>query len=84
MKYKCPCCEYITLDENPKDPTFEICPVCCWENDPLQSDKPDYCGGPNRVSLIQAKKNFKLFGAAKERSIKCVREPLPEEFELVT
>jgi hypothetical protein len=81
MKYKCYCCGYFTLDENPEKPTFDVCPVCFWENDPLQNEKPDYSGGANEVSLIQAKKNFKLFGAVEESLIKYVREPLLEEFE---
>jgi len=79
MKYKCTCCGYVTLQENPEDPTFEICPVCFWENDPLQSEKPDYSGGANRVSLIQARKNFNEFGSSEERLLTYVRNPLEEE-----
>ena len=79
MKYKCHCCESFTLQENPKDPTFEICPVCYWENDPLQNENPEYSGGANRVSLIQAQKNFKEFGACDKDSLPYVRKPLEEE-----
>jgi len=82
MKYKCPCCGYKTLAENPDDPTFEICAVCFWENDPLQSEKPEYSGGANKPSLIEAKKNFYLFGAMEKRFIEDVRKPTEEEKRL--
>ncbi|PWU04502.1 MAG: hypothetical protein C5B43_04470 [Verrucomicrobia bacterium] len=38
MKYKCPCCGYMTFAEPPPG-TFEICPV--WEDDNIQYDDPD-------------------------------------------
>lgn len=28
--HRCPCCGFLTLDERG---TFEICPVCFWEDD---------------------------------------------------
>lgn len=45
---KCPVCGKTYLYE------YEICPVCGWENDPIQMDKPDLEGGANRMSLNQA------------------------------
>ena len=30
--YTCPCCNFLTLAEGTHD-TFEICPVCNWEDD---------------------------------------------------
>jgi hypothetical protein len=74
QKYKCPCCEYLTLDEPPID-SYEICPVCYWEIDPLQINRPDYEGGANVVSLNQAKANYKKFGACDKRVLKYVRPP---------
>lgn len=46
-KYKCKCCGYYTLSEKPLDHngypgTFEICPVCFWEDDSIQYKNPDY------------------------------------------
>ena len=38
-KYRCPCCGYYTFDE---PNSFEICDVCFWQDDGIQSDKPDY------------------------------------------
>ncbi|MBU1628486.1 MAG: hypothetical protein KKH06_00140 [Gammaproteobacteria bacterium] len=34
---------------------------------------------PNRISLNQARENFKSFGACEKSAIKFVRKPLPEE-----
>ena len=61
MKYKCPCCGYFTLEE--AKGKYEICPVCFWEDDPKQAKDEEYEGGANRVSLKQARENFKLYGA---------------------
>ena len=35
MRYACPCCGFLTLDEAPPG-TFAICPVCFWEDDDVQ------------------------------------------------
>lgn len=78
MRYPCPCCGYLTFTEKPNN-TYIICPVCRWEDDEVQTEDPDFRGGANRVSLNEAKNNFKLFGAKEERFIDYVRDPLPEE-----
>ncbi len=80
-KYACPCCNFLTLEEFPGG-TFNICPVCYWEDDNVQLADPDYEGGANRESLNQAKENFKLFGASSKRRKKWVRKPRPEEIPL--
>ena len=74
MEYTCPCCGYKTLDEEPTD-TYEICKICFWEDDGLQIREPDYEGGANEVSLIQAQKNFAEFGACEEGCSEFVRKP---------
>ena len=56
-KYKCPCCENLTLSEEPPG-TFEICSLCGWEDDAVQFIDPDYEGGANTLSLNQARKLF--------------------------
>lgn len=51
----CPCCGsrvVTTLGE------YEICDVCGWEDDPVQSADPDYAGGANKLSLNQARKEW--------------------------
>ncbi|QQQ28089.1 CPCC family cysteine-rich protein [Chryseobacterium indoltheticum] len=50
-KHQCPCCEYFTLN-NKANNTFQICPVCYWEDDGVQMLDPTYIGGANAVSLI--------------------------------
>jgi hypothetical protein len=77
-KYECPCCGYLTLEEKPPG-TFEICPVCYWEDDDIQYYDPNYIGGANEVSLTQARINFRSFGAIDEGSIKYIRKPLDSE-----
>ncbi|MBQ5602468.1 MAG: hydrolase [Clostridia bacterium] len=75
-KYKCPCCGFYTLDI-PME--YDICPVCYWEDDPAQRKDETYDGGANKVSLIQARKNYKEFGACEDWLLKFVRQPNPEE-----
>lgn len=77
-KYNCHCCGCFTLDQE-DDGSFEICAVCYWEDDGLQSDLPDYTGGANDFSLIESKANYRKFGATEERFIKHVRPPRPDE-----
>lgn len=78
MKYPCPCCGYLTLDDS-KNGSYEICPVCFWENDAVQNDDPFFAGGANKQSLTQARVNFDLFGAVEQRLVPHVRTVRPEE-----
>jgi hypothetical protein len=61
--------------------TFEICPVCNWENDDVQFNNPDFEGGVNIESLNKARESFKKIGASYPRFVKRVRKPLPEEMQ---
>ena len=72
-KFYCKCCGYNSLDEKPNG-TFEICKICFWEDDKVQSNEPDYEGGANSVSLNQAKKNFSEFGACEKGMVRNVRK----------
>lgn len=78
MGYACPCCGYLTLGEEPPG-TFEICPVCGWEDDEVQFRDSAYGGGANSVSLDQARQNFAAFGAIDKESLSSVRKPRLEE-----
>jgi hypothetical protein len=74
----CPCCGFATLTE---EYSWEICPVCFWEDDG-QSDADAHIvkGGPNgTLSLSQARKNFKTYGACEECFLQHVRPPSFEE-----
>ena len=52
---KCPCCG-AEMDEPLED--YEICPVCKWENDPVQLEDPSFAGGANELSLLEARKKW--------------------------
>ena len=76
--YPCPCCGNRTLGE---PGTYEICPVCFWEDDGQSDHDADLVrGGPNRnLSLTHARENFKRIGAADPRDLAHVRLPTKEE-----
>lgn len=76
--FPCPCCGYRTLHEQPPG-TFEICPVCCWEDDNAQFDNPALKGGANEQSLNEARAYFAEHHASSPRFIGAVRAPLPDE-----
>lgn len=78
MKSKCVCCGHYTI--NNENPLYhDICPVCFWENDPIQNEKPDYAGGANKMSLNEARKSYELFDAVSQEFIRYVRKPFPDE-----
>ncbi|USS52774.1 CPCC family cysteine-rich protein (plasmid) [Ralstonia pseudosolanacearum] len=35
-----------------------MCPICLWEDDPTQSVDPEYEGGANGRSLIEARRQW--------------------------
>lgn len=78
IKYQCPCCGCYTYDNQPSG-GFAICPVCFWEDDPIQLEDESFKGGANDVCLLDARRKFKLFGACEERFARNVRKPLEEE-----
>lgn len=51
----CPCCGSRVITTLG---AYEICNVCGWEDDPVQSADPDYAGGANELSLNQYKKEW--------------------------
>lgn len=55
-KYLCPCCKKYVFAEGPG--SYEICPVCSWEDDKIQAENPDYKGGANKLSLNECIKKF--------------------------
>ena len=53
----CPVCEDYTF-KFPDD--YDICPICGWENDGLQREQKDYCGGANDLSVNESKIVYSL------------------------
>ena len=49
----CPCCGQRTLSELGD---YEICEICGWEDDPVQSADSTYAGGANQESLDEARR----------------------------
>ncbi|MGN0482273.1 MAG: CPCC family cysteine-rich protein [Lachnospiraceae bacterium] len=78
-RYRCPCCGYFTFTE--KQGSYDICPVCYWEDDAIQRENPDYAGGANHLSLNECRSNYRTIGACEEKFLQCVRKPLPEEMK---
>ena len=50
----CPICERHQFEDS-----YDICPVCFWENEGVQYDDPDIGGGANNLSLNDYKKRWK-------------------------
>lgn len=67
----CLCCNYRTITPGIEG-RGETCPVCCWIN---TSEKA------NRLSLEDARKNFKAFGAIDRRLLPMVDPEAKEKFD---
>lgn len=76
--YPCPCCGFLTRSK-PDYGTFEICPICNWEDDYVQFNNPDFRGGANQESLNEARSNYKKFRASSPKRVKDVRDPFPSD-----
>jgi hypothetical protein len=50
-KYICPSCGFNVFQEPPG--SFEICPLCDWEDDRVQLRLPGFAGGANKKNLYQ-------------------------------
>jgi len=59
--HPCPSCGYDVFGEPPG--SYDICPICFWEDDIVQLAFPDLAGGANKCSLIEGQHNFAAFGA---------------------
>lgn len=77
-EYECPCCCNLTFYDKPGG-TFDICPVCFWEDDDLSTTSPEQTFDINKVSLNQAKINYKEFGACEKGMVLHVRSPFDNE-----
>jgi hypothetical protein len=61
---QCPCCDYFSLSTRGHD----ICPVCAWQDDGLDIDKPDVVSAPNHLTVREARANFTTVGACDQRA----------------
>ena len=78
LPLRCPCCYCRTLSERG---SFDICPICYWEDDGQDEYDADVLrGGPNgNLSLTRARLNYEKFGAIRKGVLDYVRKPGPEE-----
>lgn len=77
-RFPCPCCGYPTLLEPPPG-TYELCPVCFWEDDGIPFEDPTYRGGANTISLNEARASFAAMGVSDLVFRDDVRGPTAEE-----
>ena len=56
LTFKCPVCGKYTFQSGPG--SYEICPVCGWENDKAQYKDPTLKGGANKLSLKEYKEQY--------------------------
>lgn len=52
LTFPCPSCGFLVFDE--PSGSYDICPICDWEDDPVQLRYPMMGGGANRESLFQS------------------------------
>jgi hypothetical protein len=50
-EYTCPACGFLVFDAPPG--TYDICPICHWEDDHVQLRYPNLAGGANAKSLLE-------------------------------
>ena len=74
----CPCCGYQTLP--PAQPgSYDRCPVCDWLDDPIQFGDPEFVSDTNHVTLSEARRNVREYGACVEGAAPNTRNPAPDE-----
>jgi hypothetical protein len=74
-RFPCPCCDKPVL-KRPPTGTFQTCPVCLWEDDNIQCVDLDQGGGANKVSLREARSNFRQFGTSDPERLRRFEEAI--------
>ncbi len=57
MYLTCPSCGFKTIGDSNYG-SYAICPVCDWEDDPVQLANPTSAGGANKISLAESQENI--------------------------
>jgi hypothetical protein len=73
--HPCPCCGYRTL-ESAIIGSWEICPVCYWEN--AEPEQPDL-NGHDEDDFLRAQASLAAIGSSRADCLPLVRPPLPHE-----
>ncbi|MBP2478604.1 hypothetical protein JOF53_007476 [Crossiella equi] len=84
--YPCPCCGHLVHEAPPG--SFQICPVCGWEDDLVQLRWPGVSGA-NRYSLIKAQQAYQESGVVDPEFTPNARSfdqswPLEPGFRMIT
>ena len=74
----CPCCGCITIP-NHGDALAYICPVCLWEIDLFIHTENESSDQNHGLTLLQARENYKKFGAVLPGLKRYCREPREDE-----
>lgn len=80
-KIECPCCGYYTIDTD-DEIIVDICEICLWQFDVVAHENPDTIIGANKISLNQAKENYKQFDVSKKEYIGRNINRAPKEDEI--
>jgi len=66
---QCPCCDFFSLE---KRASYDICPVCYWEDDGQDLDALDVVSGPNHITLRAGRESFSRCGASDPAAVSLV------------
>lgn len=72
MAIPCPTCGFLTVDEDQYG-TYNICPICAWEDDGVQLANPACGGGANGESLIEAQGKALVAHPVTETHCDCIK-----------
>jgi hypothetical protein len=77
-------CHAAAISRSKNPPADEIFPVCYWHDDgQTEAKAAEVWGGPNgTLDLLEARANFRKFGAVEKRFVPHVRSPRPEELHV--
>jgi hypothetical protein len=77
-RFPCPCCGHLVFDGPPG--SYQICPICWWEDDALQLEfATTLGGGANRPTLLEAQRSFLEIGACEASALGHVRTVSPAD-----
>lgn len=77
--WPCPCCGFITIP-NKGNALAYICPVCLWEIDLFIQRENEASDQNHGLTLDEARKNYRQFGAILPELKKYCREPKDYEY----
>ena len=78
MSFACRCCGNLTMAE-PPPLNRSACPICQWQDEGRSSTTPEVRREASAVSLREAQRNYRRYGAIDESFRGVVRPPQPSE-----